>query len=59
MDGLLLHIMLHKRSSRAQEDIQLFESTLDHVAKTDSQFEGKLAADAVAIMCKVAKEAVA
>lgn len=59
MDGLLLHIMLHKRTTRAQEDVQLFESTLDHFAKTGSQHEGKMAADAVAIMFKVAKEAVA
>lgn len=59
MDSLLLHIMLHKRTSGAQEDVQLFESTLDHFAKTGSQNEGKLAADAVAIMYKVVEEAVA
>lgn len=59
MDGLLLHIMLHKRTPRAQEDVQLFESTLDHFVEIDFQHEDRLAADAIAIMCKVAKEAVA
>lgn len=58
MDGLLLYVMLNRRSPRAQEDIRLFESMLEHFEKPDSQHEGDVAAGAVAIMYKVAKEAV-
>lgn len=58
MDSLLLHIMLNKRTSRAQEDVQLLGSTLEYLKTTGPIYEGRLAADALGIMYKVAEEAV-
>lgn len=59
VDGLLLHIILNRRTSRAREDVQLLRGTLDHFATIGPQNEGKSAADALAIMYKVAMEAIA
>lgn len=59
MDGFLIHILLNKRTSRAHEDVQLLRGTLEHFQRTEPQYEGKMASDAIAIMYKVAKEAVA
>lgn len=58
MNGLFLHVMLNRRTPGAQEDVQLLESILGDPEIADAQHEGKLAFDAVTIMCKVAKEAV-
>lgn len=58
MDGLFLHVMLNRRTPGAQEDVQLLESILGDPEIADAQHEGKLALDAVTMMCKVAKEAV-
>lgn len=59
MDSLLIHILMNKRTLRAQEDVQLLRGTLEHFERTEPQHEGKMASDAIAIMYKVAKEAVA
>lgn len=59
MDSLLIHVLLNKRTPRAQEDVQLLKTTLEHFKRTEPQYEGKMASDAMTIMYKVAKEAVA
>lgn len=59
LDSLLIHIMLNKRTSGAQRDVQLLRSALDSFESDDPQHEDKSASDALVIMYKIAKEAVA
>ncbi|KAG6362540.1 hypothetical protein INS49_007632 [Diaporthe citri] len=55
MDVFQHHV--HETQS-SQDDVQLLKAALEHFDSTEPQHDGKMASDAMAIMYKVAQEAV-